>query len=380
MDGAERPESEHTPTASPAGAAAPRQLVVDLDLRSAVVLVAALLGLFALFNLAQDGRSALIWVAIGLLLALALDPLVTTIQRRFRTRRGIAVGLVFLAANLAAAALLTLVVPTAAAEARRFPDELPGVVDDLGSLPVVGPWLERNDAPERVRAWLADLPGRLSDEPQPLVALVEGVLGGALATFAVLLVTVTVLLDGRRLLRHARRLVPVDHRATFDTGAAIAYRTVGRYFAGSLFVATLAGLAVLVAGLVIGVPLTPLVALWAAATNLIPQIGGLLGGGAFVLLAFTDGAGTGLAALAVFLVYQQFENHVLQPTIVGRAVALSPPVTMMAALIGASAAGVPGAMVAVPFLGALKEVLGDVRRRNRPAGGSGAFRSEGPAR
>ena len=148
-----------------------------------------------------------------------------------------------------------------------------------------------------------------------------------------LLVTVTVLLDGRRLLRHTRRLVPDDHRATFDAGAAVAYRTVGRYFAGSLFVATLAGVAVLAAGLVIGVPLTPLVALWAAATNLIPQIGGLLGGGAFVLLAFTDGAGTGIAALAVFLVYQQFENHVLQPTIVGRAVALSPPVTMMAALM-----------------------------------------------
>jgi predicted PurR-regulated permease PerM len=64
-----------------------------------------------------------------------------------------------------------------------------------------------------------------------------------------------------------------------------------------------------------------------------------------------------------FLVYQQPENHVIQPTIVGEAVDLSPPVTMMAALVGASAAGVPGALIAVPLLGAAKAIALEVRPR-----------------
>jgi predicted PurR-regulated permease PerM len=55
-------------------------------------------------------------------------------------------------------------------------------------------------------------------------------------------------------------------------------------------------------------------------------------------------------------VYQQLENHVIQPLIVGRAVHLSPPATMVAALVGVSAGGVIGALFAVPLLGAAKAI------------------------
>ena len=106
-------------------------------------------------------------------------------------------------------------------------------------------------------------------------------------------------------------------------------------------------------------------------TNLIPQVGGFLGGSLFVLLGATQGPTTLLICLAWFLVYQQFENHILQPTIVGDAVDLSPPVTMVAALIGASAFGVPGALVAIPLLGTTKAIvveLGLVRPRGEAQG------------
>ena len=44
----------------------------------------------------------------------------------------------------------------------------------------------------------------------------------------------------------------------------------------------------------------------------------------------------------LFLGYQQFENNVVGPAIVGSAVNLTPPATMLAALVGGAAAGVPG--------------------------------------
>jgi predicted PurR-regulated permease PerM len=68
-------------------------------------------------------------------------------------------------------------------------------------------------------------------------------------------------------------------------------------------------------------------------------------------------------ALAVFITYQNLENHVIQPAIVGRAVNLSPPTTMLAALVGAAAGGVPGALVATPLLGAAKAVYLDRQGR-----------------
>ena len=92
-----------------------------------------------------------------------------------------------------------------------------------------------------------------------------------------------------------------------------------------------------------------------------PQIGGAVGGLAFVGLAFTESATVGLIALVFFILYLQFENHILQPLVVGRSVDLSPPATMTAALVGVSAAGVVGAMVAVPLLGAAKAIYLELR-------------------
>jgi predicted PurR-regulated permease PerM len=184
---------------------------------------------------------------------------------------------------------------------------------------------------------------------------------GLLAVTVTMLFVVTLLLDGDRLVRAGRRLVPVRHRERADRLAEVSYRVVGKYVAGSLLVAVVAGLCNLVAGLSLGVPLAPLLALWVMVWNLVPQIGGALGGIPFVVFGFTQGAGTGLACAAFFLIYQQVENNVLGPLLVGQAVKLSPPATMTAALVGVSAGGVVGALLAVPVLGAAKAVYLELR-------------------
>jgi predicted PurR-regulated permease PerM len=125
-------------------------------------------------------------------------------------------------------------------------------------------------------------------------------------------------------------------------------------------------LVVLTAGLALGVPLAPLAAVWSTLTNMIPQVGGFLGGSFFILLALTKSPVTALLAAVIFLGYQQFENNVIQPAVIGTAVNLTPPTTMLAALIGGAAAGVPGALVATPLLGALKALYLESRGRPLP--------------
>ena len=138
--------------------------------------------------------------------------------------------------------------------------------------------------------------------------------------------------------------------------ARLVYDVVGRYIAGTLFMAALAGVVTLVASLSLGVPLAPLLAVWVAICNPMPQIGGFLGAVPFVAFGLTRGAVTGVICLVVFLIYQQTENHLLQPLIIGRAVRLTPPSTMVAALIGVAAGGVIGGMLAIPLLGATKAI------------------------
>jgi putative heme transporter len=178
-----------------------------------------------------------------------------------------------------------------------------------------------------------------------------------------------VLVDGEVLVRRMQTLVPAPRRGGVDRMGRIVYATFGSYFAGSLFVAVLAGLVTLSAGLLLGVPLAPVAALWTTFTNLIPQIGGALGGSFFVLLALTEGPVQAVIAGVIFVVYMNIENHVIQPAIVGRAVNLSPPATMLAALVGGAAAGVPGALMATPLIGAAKAVWLDSRGVPAPAEG-----------
>ena len=147
------------------------------------------------------------------------------------------------------------------------------------------------------------------------------------------------------------------------------YRTLGRYFGGSITVAILMGLYVLALGLVLGVPLAPLAAIWVMLTDLIPQVGGFLGGSFFVLLATTQGVTTALIAAGGFVLYMNLENHVIQPAIVGRSVDLTPPTTMVAAFVGAAIAGVPGALVATPLVGATKAIYLEARGRAKPEAG-----------
>ena len=130
-------------------------------------------------------------------------------------------------------------------------------------------------------------------------------------------------------------------------------------------VALLAGTGVLIMGVILKLPLTPVAALWTTSTNLIPQIGGFLGGSMFVALGLTKGPTTALICVVYFLAYQQLENHVIQPVVVGEAVDLSPPATMLAALVGASAAGVPGALLATPLVGVVKALYIEVRDPGR---------------
>ena len=334
------------------GSAHRRTTVVDLDMRSMAAFVAALLVVLVIVAVFRGATDTITKLSVGVLIALALDPVIRSLQRRFNLSRSIAVGIVSTGLLVAFSAIAILLGPAAVREAGSVASDVPDTIESFYSWPIIGDRLERADAAGAVTEWLDELPSRFDDEMFSTAA--ETVVGGIATLFVVLIGAVAVMIDGEAMVARARRLVPPSRRTRADRAGRIVYQSIGRYFAGSLLVAVLNGLVITTAGLLLGVPLAPLAGIWSMLTNLIPQIGGFLGGSFFVMLAFSDSTVTGVIALAVFLVYQQLENNVIQPAIIGKAVNLLPPTTMLAALIGGAAAGVPGALAATPLLGAAK--------------------------
>jgi predicted PurR-regulated permease PerM len=268
---------------------------------------------------------------------------------------------VFLAFAVAAGVLAVVLVPPAVHQAGQLKDDLPRVVHQLGDLPIVGAKLQKAGVPDRVLHAVRTVPQRLSGDLTPIAGVARSALSALAAVGVVLLFAVGLLLDGPRLVAQGSRLVPERRRAGTERVAKLMYAAVGRYVAGSITVAVVAGIATLVAGLVLRVPLTPLLAANVMVFDLVPQIGGAAGGIPFVAMGFTHSALTGVLCAVFFMLYLQFENNVLGPLVVGQAVKLSPPATMSAALVGVAAGGVVGALCAVPFVGAMKIVYLEFR-------------------
>jgi predicted PurR-regulated permease PerM len=332
---------------------------VSFDPRSAVAITAGILGLFTVFALGRSTSHALTLIGVGVLLAFALEPLVKVAQRKLHCSRAVGVALVAGLVLVIFGGLVVLVGPPAVRQAEQFGDELPNTVRDLYDLPLVGGRLREADAAEKIQEWARDLPGQLDAERVRGAA--DSVVNGLTTAATVLLVAFVVLLDGEVLVRRLRQVVPLPFRERADRAGRVFYSVVGTYFAGSLFVAFLAGLYVLTLGLVLGVPLAPVAAVWYAVVSLIPQVGGFLGVSFFTILAISQGLLIGIIGLALMVAYMNAENYVISPAIVGRSVNLSPPTTMIAALVGGAALGVPGALAATPLCGTVKALYVEYR-------------------
>lgn len=337
---------------------------VVLGWQSGAWVAGGLVVALALLAFARAAGSGLTSVGVGLLLAFALDPLVLRVRNRFGCSRQLAVGIVGGGFAVGVAFLVLVLGPPAVEQAGDFGRELPQTVEDLYDLPVAGDWLRDADAAEEVEEWVDDLPARIDEDTIRDVA--ERVIGGLLSALVVALIGITVLADGDRLVRRLLAAVPSSVEPAAIRAGRIFYRTIGAYFSGSLLVAGCAATFILAVGLALGVPLAPAAALWALVVNLIPQIGGFLTGSFFAVLGFSASPTTGVVCVLLYVAWMNFENHILGPAIVGEAVDLSPPTTMLAALVGGAAAGVPGALVATPLCGAAKAIYLEVRHGTPP--------------
>ena len=335
-----------------------------LDWRSFAYIVIAVVTAFAVIATLSHSQTMLTRISIGILIALALDPVVSAFERKLHGRRGIAAAIVALLVLGAAGLLVGVLGPRAVSEVRQFSAQFPETVGDLERLPVVGGWIEDQNVRARAEEWVSELPEQFTDERLESTArrLVTGLASIAIVT----VVAISVLIDGENLVRRFRRLLRPTRRAQADEVGRVVYRTIGRYIGGSVTVAVMMGLYVMTVGLILGVPLIPLAAIWAMLTDLIPQVGGFLGGAFFVLLAATESVPVALTAAVLFVVYMNLENHIIQPAIVGKSVDLTPPTTMVAAFVGGAVGGIPGALVATPLVGAAKQLILEARGRRAP--------------
>lgn len=335
--------------------------------RAVLVVLAIILGAVVAIEVLQVARGVITWILIAVFLALALNPLVDALVARGIRRRGLAVAVAYLATLLSIGLLGGTIVPLLVEQVNSFVQAVPGYVDELASGRGRLGFLERDyQITDRVREAVDDrgAAGLLGISDTAL-AVTKGVLTAVVAIVTIAFLTLFMLLEGPAWIERFYALLPPEQQPRWRSVGREVYRTIGGYVTGNLAISLIAGVVSTGVLLVLGVPYAVALGLLVALLDLIPLAGATIAAVIVTTIGFLDSPTSGIVLLVFFVVYQQLENHVLQPVVYGRTVQLSPLAVLIAVLIGAQLGGVIGALAAIPVAGTIQVLLREWLRHRR---------------
>jgi predicted PurR-regulated permease PerM len=308
-------------------------------------------------------RSALPVFGIAIALAFLLDPPVTLLQRRGVPRLA-GILIVYVGVVIAVIGLGVLLFPPLIEQLQRFLEQLPSLASQiiaweeeivawLGSLPLPPPIREALDT--IIESGQEAVIGLLEAIVGPLLSVIARTAGFIVGLVVIPVWLLYVLKDRERLPGSFLALLPVGWRPDAANGIGLTVGVIGRWIRGQILLAsvifgmTLVGLLVLaVIGFREFADFAILLALVAGILELVPIIGPIIASIPAILIGASISPAAALAAIALYTVIQQLENHLIVPKVMGDAVDLHPAVVILALIIGASLFGLWGAILAAP--------------------------------
>src|SRR5438270_13383379 len=321
------------------------------------ILAWAGVGILILWAAGYVARTILLLV-IATLLAYALSPLVTLLARMMP--RFLAILFVYLIVLGGIGTLLYFI-------ARTTVDQTISLSNYVGVLLTPG----QNGHPSALEQTLSSLgisQDQIASARSQIISQAEGlagnvvpfltgVVGAALDIILVAVMSVYLLIDGKRIVNGLRRNMPQRQRGRIRFLLDTLQRVVGGYIRGQLALCGLIGVLVGAGMEILGVPYALLLGVLAFVLEFIPVLGTLVSGVICVLFALTKGWLLAIVVLVYFVVVHVIEGDVVGPRIVGKAIGLHPVVSLAALIAGSELFGIAGALLASPVAGVLQALL-----------------------
>ena len=346
---------------------AAQERVVDLRPRTVLLVLGIVLATVALLAFVYLAWHVITWILIAVFLTLALNPAVEFFEGR-GLRRGYSAAIVFFLALAAITGLGFLLIPPLVDQVIEFVEAVPDLIDDLiAGRGQLGFLQDEYEIVDRVREAIETQGvGGVLGVTGAGLAVARSVITAIVGLVTIAFLTFFMLLDGKRAVGRFYAFLPENVRPRWQRVGDEIYRTVGGYVTGNVFISVIAGVVSAIVLFVLGSDYALALAVLVAVLDLIPLAGATLAAILVSTVVFVElGWVRGLIVVAFFVIYQQLENHVLQPVIYGRTVALTPLVVLIAVLIGAELAGILGALAAIPVAGIVQAVGREFLRYKR---------------
>jgi predicted PurR-regulated permease PerM len=310
------------------------------------------------FGLAiADTRQVLVLILVAGFLAVGLDPLVTWLTGK-GLRRGHAVLVVVVLMLILLGGFVAAIAPPIASQTKALIHQGPSYVQRLDRNPTIAHFDARYHIVQKVQERARN--GFSVSALGGVFGVGKAVLSALASLLTVVILTIYFLANLPAIKGIVYRTVPRTRRARVGLLVDEMLARVGGYVLGNLATSVVAGGTSFLWLVAWGIPYPVALAVFVAVTDLIPLIGATIGAVIVSAVALFHGLVPGIATIVFFLVYQQFENYVLQPRVMRRTVDVAPLVTVLSALIGAALLGVLGALIAVPFAAAIQLLVTEV--------------------
>ncbi|MCT2591986.1 AI-2E family transporter [Streptomyces sp. N2-109] len=298
----------------------------------------------------------------GLLITALMQPTVARL-RRLGLGRGLATAVTFITGFVIMGLVGWFVVWQVMENLPTLTNRVQDGIVDFQDWAVNGPFHvseeQINDIGNNLSDWLGDNSKAVTSAGLEGVTVVFEFLSGALLA---MFVTLFLLYDGPRIWQWTLKFVPASAREGVAGAGPRAWITLTGYVRGTVIVAFIDAFFIGIGIYFLDVPMAVPLAVFIFLFAFIPIVGAVMSGALAVVVALvTNGVVTSLLVLAVVLVVQQLESHVLQPFILGRLVRVHPLGVVLGVTGGSLIAGIPGAVVAVPLVAVTNTVVGYLR-------------------
>ena len=329
-----------------------RRLTIDVTWATVAKLVVGLLVLAFIGDLAGRMRDVFVWILAAAFLAVALNPVVERLEPRLGRRP--AATVVFLGFTIGFLAVLAALVAPFVTQVDDLSTGLPTAISEAREDSTVKRLDNRFHIAEKAEEHLGSL-------PNVVFGAAGTVLGGAVAVSTVFFLTLFLLYELPNIARTALRQIPQRRRPRVIAAAHHMNRNIGGYVAGNLVISLICGTVTTIALYLLDVPYSLALGVFMAVFDLIPLVGATLGSVVIVAsaLIFVD-VRAGIIMFAIVMIYQQIENHILQPLIYGKTVQIPSLTVLVAVLCGGAALGLIGALLAIPIAGTIQAVVSEL--------------------
>jgi predicted PurR-regulated permease PerM len=359
---------------SGAGGTARRKLEVSISVQT-ILLVA---GVVALAGALASIAKVLLMIFVSVFSVAVLLPVVSFMERRFHWSRGLSSTMLVVGTFVVIAAVLLVLVQAISGAVRGLSHDLPHIVDkarhsDVGNFINGG-----SDSLDTLRKHASDITTGVGKASGGIAHVGASAFGVVTLALSVIFLTLFGLIEEPRVRDWTGSLLYRDKRERYLRVTDRIIQTTSRYMLGNLAISVVCGTVYGITAVILGLPYPLALAVIAGILDLIPNLGATTAGIIIGIVALSVSVQALIVFLIVIVVYQQIENYILQPTIIGKAADVSGFTVLVSVLAFGALFGLIGAIIAVPIAAGIQIVVEELTaaRRARIAAADAAEQQE----